>query len=56
MVTRCSWPLGHEDYLDYHDNEWGRPVVDDTRYFWELRELVLARRSAANEEEAGLRQ
>ena len=32
------------------------PVVEDTRYFWEKRELVLARRSAANEEEAGLRQ
>lgn len=32
------------------------PVDEDIRYFWELREVVLARRSAANEEEAGLRQ
>ncbi len=28
MVHRCSWPLGHDDYLDYHDNEWGRPTTD----------------------------
>ena len=27
-VSRCSWPLGHDDYLDYHDNEWGRPTTD----------------------------
>jgi len=27
-VTRCAWPGGHEDYLDYHDNEWGRPTTD----------------------------
>lgn len=33
MVTRCSWPLGHEDYLDYHDNEWGRPTTDPHRLF-----------------------
>ncbi len=32
------------------------PVSEDTRYFWEAREVVLSRRSAANEEEAGLRQ
>ena len=33
MVTRCSWPTGHEDYLDYHDNEWGRPTTDPHRLF-----------------------
>lgn len=33
MVTRCSWPLGHDDYLDYHDNEWGRPTTDPYRLF-----------------------
>ena len=27
-VQRCSWPLGHEDYLAYHDGEWGRPTTD----------------------------
>lgn len=33
MVTRCQWPTGHEDYLDYHDNEWGRPTTDPNRLF-----------------------
>ncbi|MGB5759147.1 MAG: DNA-3-methyladenine glycosylase I [Acidimicrobiales bacterium] len=33
MVTRCSWPEGHDDYLDYHDNEWGRPTTDPHRLF-----------------------
>ncbi|MCL2146907.1 MAG: DNA-3-methyladenine glycosylase I [Synergistaceae bacterium] len=29
--TRC---FGNTDiYIDYHDNEWGRPVHDDTRLF-----------------------
>ncbi|MFT5464948.1 MAG: DNA-3-methyladenine glycosylase I [Verrucomicrobiales bacterium] len=32
-VARCWWCGGHDDYLDYHDNEWGRPVVDDQRLF-----------------------
>jgi DNA-3-methyladenine glycosylase I len=26
---RCPWALGSPDYLDYHDDEWGRPVRDD---------------------------
>lgn len=26
-VIRCGWPgLGHADYRDYHDREWGKPV------------------------------
>ena len=25
---RCSWALSAPEYLDYHDNEWGRPVTD----------------------------
>ena len=33
MVTRCQWPTGHEDYLDYHDHEWGRPTTDPHRLF-----------------------
>ena len=33
MVTRCDWPLGHDDYIDYHDNEWGRPTTDPHRLF-----------------------
>ncbi len=32
-TTRCWWPGGHDDYLAYHDVEWGRPVVDDIRLF-----------------------
>ena len=30
---RCWWPHDKTDYLDYHDNEWGMPVVDDMRLF-----------------------
>lgn len=31
--VRCWWPAEHEDYLIYHDTEWGRPVRDDIRLF-----------------------
>lgn len=27
--ARCPWSLGAPDYLAYHDEEWGRPVLDD---------------------------
>lgn len=30
---RCSWCLKSELYQDYHDNEWGEPVYDDTKLF-----------------------
>ncbi len=30
---RCSWCLGEEIYVDYHDNEWGIPVHDDQKLF-----------------------
>jgi DNA-3-methyladenine glycosylase I len=33
MVTRCHWPAGHDDYLAYHDDEWGRPTTDPNRLF-----------------------
>ena len=33
MVIRCDWPTGHDDYIDYHDNEWGRPTTDPHRLF-----------------------
>ena len=33
MVTRCWWPTGHDDYLAYHDDEWGRPTTDPHRLF-----------------------
>ena len=32
---RCSWASGDE-YLAYHDEEWGRPVVDDDALFERL--------------------
>lgn len=32
-LVRCAWPGEHADYIDYHDEEWGRPVVDDQRLF-----------------------
>jgi DNA-3-methyladenine glycosylase I len=32
---RCSWATG-DDYLAYHDEEWGRPVVDDDALFERL--------------------
>jgi len=28
-TRRCHWCLGAPEYIDYHDREWGRPVVDD---------------------------
>jgi DNA-3-methyladenine glycosylase I len=31
---RCRWvPLDDPDYVQYHDNEWGRPVHDDRLLF-----------------------
>src|SRR6218665_1298679 len=33
---RCSWPGTDALYLHYHDAEWGRPVIDDTRLFEKL--------------------
>jgi DNA-3-methyladenine glycosylase I len=32
-LPRCGWCLGSADYVAYHDDEWGRPVVDDVRLF-----------------------
>src|SRR5690348_16309391 len=32
---RCSWAVGPE-YLAYHDEEWGRPVVDDNGVYERL--------------------
>jgi DNA-3-methyladenine glycosylase I len=30
---RCFWHDNKDDYLAYHDREWGRPVDDDRRLF-----------------------
>ncbi|PCJ97839.1 MAG: DNA-3-methyladenine glycosylase I [Zetaproteobacteria bacterium] len=32
-TQRCWWCGNDEDYMHYHDNEWGRPVYDDIRLF-----------------------
>ncbi|MEE1741671.1 DNA-3-methyladenine glycosylase I [Streptomyces sp. BE147] len=33
---RCPWGLSTEDYLSYHDTEWGRPVHGDDALFERL--------------------
>jgi DNA-3-methyladenine glycosylase I len=33
---RCFWCGDDEDYIAYHDTEWGFPVDDDTRLFEKL--------------------
>ncbi|MBX2955706.1 MAG: DNA-3-methyladenine glycosylase I [Cyclobacteriaceae bacterium] len=30
---RCAWCLKFEQYIDYHDKEWGVPVHDDRTHF-----------------------
>jgi DNA-3-methyladenine glycosylase I len=35
-VARCWWGAGDPLYRPYHDEEWGRPVVDDRRLFEKL--------------------
>jgi DNA-3-methyladenine glycosylase I len=33
MTKRCSWCGSDPLYVDYHDNEWGVPVLDDKTLF-----------------------
>ncbi len=33
---RCFWAVGDPDYTVYHDEEWGRPVLDDPGLFERL--------------------
>jgi DNA-3-methyladenine glycosylase I len=33
---RCRWALGSPEYVGYHDEEWGREVVDDDLVFERL--------------------
>jgi DNA-3-methyladenine glycosylase I len=35
-MPRCAWPGTDPLYIAYHDEEWGRPVVDDRRLFEKL--------------------
>jgi DNA-3-methyladenine glycosylase I len=30
---RCPWCLGFQEYIDYHDKEWGVRVNDDQKHF-----------------------
>lgn len=33
MKKRCGWVTDDLIYIDYHDQEWGRPLYDDQRLF-----------------------
>jgi DNA-3-methyladenine glycosylase I len=33
---RCAWGASAPEYVEYHDHEWGRPVVDDRRLYEKL--------------------
>lgn len=33
MMKRCDWVSTDELYINYHDNEWGKPVYDDATIF-----------------------
>ncbi|WP_030669074.1 DNA-3-methyladenine glycosylase I [Streptomyces cellulosae] len=35
-ALRCPWALSTEDYVTYHDKEWGRPVRGDDALFERL--------------------
>ncbi len=35
-AARCAWAGAGEDYVRYHDAEWGRPSADDDRLFEKL--------------------
>jgi DNA-3-methyladenine glycosylase I len=35
-LLRCPWSLTSPEYIRYHDEEWGRPVHDDTAMFERL--------------------
>ncbi|MCV2876172.1 DNA-3-methyladenine glycosylase I [Rhodobacteraceae bacterium XHP0102] len=35
-LPRCDWCLGDASYIDYHDQEWGRPVWDSQKLFENL--------------------
>lgn len=32
-IARCGWSRGSDEYRDYHDSEWGRPVHGDVALF-----------------------
>jgi DNA-3-methyladenine glycosylase I len=32
-LRRCGWAASTPEYVTYHDDEWGRPVIDDVRMY-----------------------
>lgn len=32
-IQRCSWCLATQEYIDYHDTQWGIPIYDDQKLF-----------------------
>lgn len=36
MNNRCQWLTPDQIYIDYHDNEWGKPEFDNRRLFEQL--------------------
>lgn len=32
-LARCAWGVSTPEYIAYHDEEWGRPVVGDDKLF-----------------------
>lgn len=36
MTNRCHWVSNHPLYIDYHDNEWGKPQFDSQVLFEKL--------------------
>ena len=45
ILERCSWCLGDEINLNYHDNEWGNPNFDENSLF----EFLILETSVDNE-------
>ena len=35
-LARCAWALSAPEYIAYHDDEWGRPVVADVQIYEKL--------------------
>lgn len=32
-MYRCSWCESNDQYIEYHDKDWGVPVHDDNKHF-----------------------
>lgn len=32
-MNRCDWCEGDEQYIEYHDKDWGVPIQDDSKHF-----------------------